>query len=62
MTKESQIKEMVKRVMQHFGRVDILVNNAGQGYDAPIEKIDIETFRAEFLIWMSLARFVPCSK
>jgi len=45
MTKIPQIRRMVKEVKKYFGRIDILVNNAGQGYDAPVEKIDIRTFR-----------------
>jgi short-subunit dehydrogenase len=48
MTKEDTIKRMVKQTRKHFGRIDILVNNAGQGYDAPIEKTDITTFRYIF--------------
>jgi short-subunit dehydrogenase len=32
------VKYMIKKTYEHFGRIDILVNNAGQGYDAPIEK------------------------
>jgi short-subunit dehydrogenase len=43
MTKIDDIKNMVKKTEQHFGRIDILVNNAGQGYDAPIEKTDVNT-------------------
>jgi short-subunit dehydrogenase len=42
------VKNMVALIYQHFGRIDILVNNAGKGYDAPIEKIDVETFRCIF--------------
>jgi short-subunit dehydrogenase len=45
MTKIPQIEKMVSRVMKQFGRIDILVNNAGQGYDAPVEKTDLATFR-----------------
>ena len=45
MTKIPQIKRMVKETREHFGRIDILVNNAGRGYDAPVEKIAIDTFR-----------------
>jgi short-subunit dehydrogenase len=48
LSKVEDVKQMVKRVYEHFGRVDILVNNAGQGYDALIEKIDIDTFRCIF--------------
>ena len=45
MTKIPQIGSMVRQVMECFGRIDILVNNAGQGYDAPVEKTSIDTFR-----------------
>ena len=45
MTKIPQIRKMVSRAMEYFGRIDILINNAGQGYDAPVEKTEIPTFR-----------------
>jgi short-subunit dehydrogenase len=45
MTRIPQVKRMVKRVRDHYGRIDILVNNAGQGYDAPVELIDIGILR-----------------
>lgn len=45
MTKIPQIRKMVNKAMEYFGRIDILVNNAGQGYDAPVEKTEIGTFR-----------------
>lgn len=45
MTKLPQIKTMVSRAKDYFGRIDILVNNAGQGYDAPVETTEIGTFR-----------------
>ena len=48
MTRENEIKKMVKKVYRHYGRIDILINNAGQGYDASIEKINIDTFREIF--------------
>jgi short-subunit dehydrogenase len=48
MTEESQIKEMVAKVVNYYGRVDILINNAGRGYDSLIEKIDIESYHAIF--------------
>ncbi len=48
MTKRKQIVQMVKTVRKHFGRIDILINNAGQGYDAPVEKTDVKTFRKIF--------------
>lgn len=48
MTKPSEIKEMIRQVKEHYGRIDILINNAGQGYDAPIDKTNIRTFRQIF--------------
>jgi short-subunit dehydrogenase len=48
MTKDGEIWNMVGRARDHFGRIDILINNAGQGYDCPVEKIDVDTFRHVF--------------
>lgn len=48
MTKKEEIVQMVKKVYKHFGKIDILVNNAGQGYDAPVEKININTYHKVF--------------
>ena len=45
MTDIPQVKRMVEKTKAHFGRIDILINNAGRGYDAPVELIDISTFR-----------------
>ncbi|HUI88164.1 MAG TPA: SDR family NAD(P)-dependent oxidoreductase [Anaerolineales bacterium] len=48
MTKPAEIRRMIAEVKEHFGRIDILINNAGQGYDAPVEKIRLKTFRHIF--------------
>ncbi len=48
MTKPAQIRRMVAAAVKRFGRVDILINNAGQGYDSPVEKIDLKTFQRIF--------------
>ncbi len=48
MTKPARIRRMVSGAMKSFGRVDILVNCAGQGYDSPVEKIDLKSFRHIF--------------
>lgn len=45
MTAADQIKNLAEKTMAKFGRIDILVNNAGVGYDAAVEKIDMETWR-----------------
>jgi short-subunit dehydrogenase len=46
MTKPDEIARMVQSVMSEFGRIDVLINNAGRGYDAPVEKTNIETLRS----------------
>jgi short-subunit dehydrogenase len=48
MTNEKQIKAMVTKTVEHFGRVDILVNNAGRGYDASVQDTNSDTFRELF--------------
>jgi len=48
MTKENEIIMMVRETKNHFGRIDVLINSAGQGYDAPVEKINIDTYRKMF--------------
>lgn len=48
MTKIPEIKKMIKKTKEYFGRIDVLINNAGQGYDAPIERTDIDLFHHIF--------------
>ena len=45
MSKENDIKDMIKKVKNHYGQIDILINNAGRGYDAAVENIKIEKFQ-----------------
>lgn len=44
MTKFDQVREAVRAVQKHYGRVDGLINNAGRGYGASVEQIDPEIF------------------
>lgn len=48
MTLEQQVRDLIRKTVEHFGRLDILVNNAGQGYDASIEEVDSQKFREVF--------------
>ena len=48
MTEIDEIKRMIEQTEAHFRRIDILINNAGQGYDAPVENIDIDAFHHIF--------------
>jgi 3-oxoacyl-[acyl-carrier protein] reductase len=43
-SKESEIKDMVKNIFTEFGKIDVLVNNAGIAIDAPVEDKKIEEF------------------
>ena len=47
-SKVFEVKRMVKEVSDRFGKIDLLVNNAGVGYDAFVEKIDVDTFHYIF--------------
>lgn len=47
-SKVEDVRNMVRQVYAHFGRIDILVNNAGRGYDVPVEKTDIDVFHYIF--------------
>ena len=48
MTKVNEVERMVKRAVGHFGRIDVLFNCAGRGYDAPVEKTNVDTFHYIF--------------
>jgi NAD(P)-dependent dehydrogenase (short-subunit alcohol dehydrogenase family) len=43
-TKFDGVREAVRAVHQHYGRIDGLVNNAGRSYAASIEEIEPEVF------------------
>ncbi len=45
MSEPDDIKLMVEKVKNYFGKIDVLINNAGQGYSSLIEKIDIGKFK-----------------
>jgi NADP-dependent 3-hydroxy acid dehydrogenase YdfG len=45
MTKDDDVKNLVEKTIQKFGRVDILVNLAGQSMWIPVEKIEIDQYR-----------------
>jgi short-subunit dehydrogenase len=48
MTQDNDVKRMVRETQNHYGRIDVLINSAGQGYDAPVENINIDTYRKIF--------------
>jgi NAD(P)-dependent dehydrogenase (short-subunit alcohol dehydrogenase family) len=44
MTQPESITDMVKQVVDHYGRIDILINGAGRALRAPITEIRISDF------------------
>ena len=48
MTRVYEIERMVRQTVEHFGRIEVLINCAGQGYDAPVEMTNVDTFRYVF--------------
>lgn len=48
MTQFEQVREAVRAVHRHYGRVDGLVNNAGRSYAAAVEEIDPGLFEEIF--------------
>ncbi len=48
MSREEDVRSMIKKAVERFGRINILVNNAGRGYDSMVEGIKPEQFRNLF--------------
>jgi NAD(P)-dependent dehydrogenase (short-subunit alcohol dehydrogenase family) len=44
MTDFKAVRQAVRAVHDHYGRIDGLVNNAGRSYAAPVEEIEPELF------------------
>jgi NAD(P)-dependent dehydrogenase (short-subunit alcohol dehydrogenase family) len=45
MSNEAEVREMIRAVHEHYGRLDILVNNAAQGLYGHVDKIETDQFR-----------------
>ncbi len=59
-TKEDEVKQMVLRTVEEFGRIDILVNNAGIAYPSPIWEMPLK--RWELVLRVNLTGTFLCSQ
>ncbi|MHA1378111.1 MAG: SDR family NAD(P)-dependent oxidoreductase [Candidatus Helarchaeota archaeon] len=59
-TNSKQVKEMVKKTLDKFGRIDVLVNNAGRNVLAKIEKMTDEQW--DMVINVNLKGTFLCSQ
>jgi short-subunit dehydrogenase len=46
MSRESDVRSMVKSVHDHYGRIDVLINNAGRGMWNSAESTDLDQYRS----------------
>jgi short-subunit dehydrogenase len=45
---EKEARNMIKKVVEYYGKIDILINNAGRNYTSTIEKIETDKIREIF--------------
>jgi NAD(P)-dependent dehydrogenase (short-subunit alcohol dehydrogenase family) len=66
-TSEESVKKMVKRVIEHFGRIDILINSAGINIRGKIEDLSLDDFNKVQQVnvtgsWIASREVVPVMK
>jgi len=59
-SREADVKEMFRRMLDEFGTIDILINNAGLQRDAPFEELTLEQWNQ--VIGVNLTGQFLCSR
>lgn len=45
MRNDRDVRQLIEKTIERFGRIDILINNAGQGMWSPVETTDLAQYR-----------------
>ena len=49
-TEPADVRALVERTVDEFGRLDVLVNNAGYAWEAPLEEVTLEQWSRTFAV------------
>src|SRR5699024_11589180 len=55
---EAQVQEMMKRVVEKFGKIDVLVNNAGKAMQGKITELSFEDWKLVFDVNLNCTFYV----
>jgi len=67
MREPGDIKNLMKRTIDKYGKIDILINNAGQGMYGPVESMNVEHYKEimelnVFSVVRSMQEVIPIMK
>ncbi|MBK8956652.1 MAG: SDR family oxidoreductase [Saprospiraceae bacterium] len=59
-SKEAEVKQLIRKVIEQFGGYNVLINNAGYGYFDQLQDLDLNEFRT--LLETNLLGAASCAK